>query len=48
MADSIFEEVRNLVPFDDTIINLGSGVTEWDTPKFLKDFLYQSTFENEN
>jgi len=45
--DSIFDEVNTLVT-EGKPINLGSGITEWDTPQFLKDFLYQSTLEPEN
>jgi len=47
LGESIFTEVDTLVT-EGKPINLGSGVTEWDTPQFLKDFLYQSTLELEN
>lgn len=47
LKDSIFEEI-GLLASQPGIKNLGSGYTEWDTPQFLKDFLYQSTVEHEN
>lgn len=47
LGESIFTEVDTLVT-EGKPINLGSGVTEWDTPQFLKDFLYKSTLEPEN
>ena len=47
LGDSIFGEITSLVP-EGKAKNLGSGFTEWDTPQFLKDFLYQGTLEHEN
>ena len=47
IQESIFEEIKGLVARGSPQ-NLGSGFTEWDTPKFLKDFLYKATMENDN
>ena len=47
LGDSIFEGIESLVP-EGKAKNLGTGSTGWDTPQFLKDFLYQSIQEHEN